>query len=220
VPIESAGETGPAALLRRPRNRRGDGARLRTDLIEAAARLLGSVPAARISMRSICREAGVSAPSVYLHFRTIDEVLLEVIRMFWIELAEEMARAGAGAAHLGPRAEVAAQVAAYLGFALTGPTRYDVLFSLQPSVAFGAGDGAASPPAPVYQVLESAIVRCRAEGVRLLLEDDHDMTVLIFVVAHGRVALSHAAPGIAVNSPGRIASFVADVLDQLLMVGP
>jgi AcrR family transcriptional regulator len=169
-------------------------------------------------MRSICREAGVSAPSIYLHFKTIDDVMIEVVRMFWIELAEAMARAGARAARRGPRAEVAAQVAAYLSFARAGRTRYDVLFSLQPSVAFGPGDGGTSPPAPVYSVLNSAIRRCRAAGVRLLLEDDHDMTVLIFVVAHGRVALSHAAPGIAVNSPKRIASFMADVLDGLMLV--
>jgi AcrR family transcriptional regulator len=219
VPIEPEGESGPAAPPRRPRNRRGDGAQLRTDLIEAAARLLDSHPASSISMRSIGREAGVSAPSVYLHFKTIDEVMLEVIRMFWIELAEEMASAGAQAAHEGPAAEVVAQVAAYLEFALAGRTRYDVLFSLQPSVAFEPHDGAISPPAPVYRVLRNAIGRCRDEGVRLMLADNHDMTVLIFVVAHGRVALSHAGPGIAVNSPERVASFVADVLDRLLVDG-
>jgi AcrR family transcriptional regulator len=206
----------PAAPPRRLRNRRGDGARLRTDLIEAAARLLDSLPASSISMRSIAREAGVSAPSVYLHFGTIDDVMLEVIRMFWIELAEQMANAGAMAADRGPRAEVIAQVAAYLAFALAGRTRYDVLFSLQPSQPQGA-DGGTSPPAAVYRVLRDAVVRCRAEGVRLPLEDDHDMTVLVFVVAHGRVALSHAGPGVAVNSPDRIASFVSDVLDRLLL---
>jgi AcrR family transcriptional regulator len=218
VPIEPEGESAPVAPPRRPRNRRGDGAQLRTDLISAAARLLDSQPASSISMRSICREAGVSAPSVYLHFRTIDDVMIEVIRMFWMELAEEMAGAGARVAHQGPRAEVLAQVSAYLAFALTGPTRYDVLFSLQPSVPLGPGDGGTAPPAPVYRVLRSAVVRCRAAGIRLPLEDDHDMTVLVFVVAHGRVALSHAGPGVAVNSPDRIAAFVADVLDRLLLV--
>src|SRR5579859_7509175 len=53
----------------RRRNRRGQGSRLRDDLLDAAADLVAEVGDARdLSLRSVAAKAGVAATSVYLHF--------------------------------------------------------------------------------------------------------------------------------------------------------
>ena len=52
----------------RQRNPRGQGERLRDDIIEAASRLLADPAAPPLTLRAVAREVGVAATSVYLHF--------------------------------------------------------------------------------------------------------------------------------------------------------
>ena len=64
----------------RERSPQGEGARLRDELIAAAGRLLaadGDVDS--LSLRGVAREAGVAAPSVYLHFASKEALLRAVV---------------------------------------------------------------------------------------------------------------------------------------------
>lgn len=63
----------------RVRNVRGEGARLRSELVAAASRLLESGDPAAVTLRGVAREAGVAAPSVYGHFDDLDELLRAVV---------------------------------------------------------------------------------------------------------------------------------------------
>jgi AcrR family transcriptional regulator len=63
----------------RVRNVRGEGARLRSELVAAASRLLESGDPAAVTLRGVAREAGVAAPSVYDHFDDLDELLRAVV---------------------------------------------------------------------------------------------------------------------------------------------
>ena len=65
----------PAA---RQRNPRGQGERLRDDIIEAASRLLADPASPPLTLRAVAREAGVAATSVYLHFDDIASLVLAV----------------------------------------------------------------------------------------------------------------------------------------------
>lgn len=49
-------------------NPRGQGPRLRQDILDAATALLGREPAVAVTLRAIARQAGVAAPSIYAHF--------------------------------------------------------------------------------------------------------------------------------------------------------
>jgi AcrR family transcriptional regulator len=62
----------------RRRNPRGQGDRLRADIIEAASRLLADPAAPPLTLRGVARAAGVAATSVYLHFADTDELVLAV----------------------------------------------------------------------------------------------------------------------------------------------
>ena len=64
----------------RRRNARGEGERLRQELIRAASQLLESLPGEEsLSLRAVARQAGVSAPSVYLHFADKGELVGAVL---------------------------------------------------------------------------------------------------------------------------------------------
>jgi AcrR family transcriptional regulator len=189
-------------------NKRGDGQRLRTEIIEAAMRLLATFPAPALSLRAIAREAGISAPAIYLQFDSRDEIIFELVTAAWRDLAEAMARADEEASGDGPQARLYAQVHAYLSFALASPTRYELLFTLQPDQAITERMLADLPVSPVYRVLERAVRRCADAGLQMRFDDVPTMTVLIFVIAHGRVALSHAVPGHEFSRPDVIREFV------------
>src|SRR6202012_2981983 len=66
----------------RARNRRGEGTRLRSELIEAARALLTTAAQeADVSIRAGSRAAGTAPQSFYLQFANLDELLQEVYRL-------------------------------------------------------------------------------------------------------------------------------------------
>ena len=64
----------------RDRNRRGEGGRLREEILQAATDLLergGNAEA--VTLRAIAREVGISAPSIYGHFEDREAIVSAVI---------------------------------------------------------------------------------------------------------------------------------------------
>jgi AcrR family transcriptional regulator len=65
----------------RGRNPRGQGDRLREDIITAALRLLDDLADDQaLSMRAVTRELGIAATSIYLHFSDRDALILACLR--------------------------------------------------------------------------------------------------------------------------------------------
>ena len=69
----------------RTRNPRGDGARLRDEILTAATALVddGEVP---LSLRGVARRAGISAPSIYGHFADLDALVAAMLAQSFREL--------------------------------------------------------------------------------------------------------------------------------------
>ena len=76
----------PAQRPSRQRNPRGQGERLRDDIIEAASRLMADPAAPPLTLRAVAREVGVAATSVYLHFADIESLTLAVAERRYGEL--------------------------------------------------------------------------------------------------------------------------------------
>src|SRR3954468_5171305 len=73
----------------RERSPQGEGARLREELIAAAGRLLGADgDVDSLSLRGVAREAGVAAPSVYLHFASKEALLRAVVSAHFAALQQ------------------------------------------------------------------------------------------------------------------------------------
>jgi AcrR family transcriptional regulator len=82
------------------------------------------------SLRAVAKEAGIAAPSIYIHFADRDELLLAVIEGLFADLmalreAGEVKAAEAGG---GPRERLLAGSLAYVKFGLERPGHYRVLY--------------------------------------------------------------------------------------------
>ena len=101
---------------RRPRNRRGEGTRLRDELIQAATQVL--VTAEResdLSIRAVTRAAGTAPQSFYLQFANLNELLYELYAIEYGHLREAMATAASAAPD--PAARLRAVAHAYCHYA-------------------------------------------------------------------------------------------------------
>lgn len=111
----------------RERNPRGQGERLRVDLIDAAVDLIaetGSVDG--VSLRAAAKRAGVSPMAVYNHFADKDALLVAAVEHCWDEFQAAIA---ATLDEPEPSARLRAAGDAYVRFALEHPGRYAVMFS-------------------------------------------------------------------------------------------
>ena len=113
----------------RAANPRGQGARLRGELVQAASRLLERDGLdAQLTLRAVAREAGVSAPSVYAHFPDLDALVIAVIEEHLRGLGQAVRRAAARAG-TDAAAQVRAAASAYVRWGLAHPGPYTVVFN-------------------------------------------------------------------------------------------
>ena len=126
----TAGPEGGAAAAR-TRYRRGEGARLREDILGAASRLFFEQGGAEgMTMRAVAAAAGVSPPAVYLHFADKDELIFAVCQGIFTRLDEAIESAADGIDD--PIEAMKARGRAYVHFGLEHPDHYRVLFMQAP----------------------------------------------------------------------------------------
>ena len=115
----------------RSRNARGKGARLRQEIVTAAIALIDASPdPAELTLRSVARQVGVTAPAIYAHFADVGAIYDEVVNASYGDLAAQFARATA-------KAPTASEIlyrgcGAYLKFGRAHPARY-ALMSRRPA---------------------------------------------------------------------------------------
>lgn len=126
----TAGPEGGTSAAR-TRYRRGEGARLREDILGAASRLFFEQGGADgMTMRAVAAAAGVSPPAVYLHFADKDELIFAVCQGLFMQLDEAVEGAAAGIDD--PIEAMKARARAYVHFGLDHPDHYRVLFMQAP----------------------------------------------------------------------------------------
>lgn len=164
---------------RRTRNRRGEGGKLRDELIAAARRLLSEAGAeSDLTIRGVARAAGVHPQAFYLHFDSLDQLLYAVYEAEFAEFtgtlraaaeageAAETAAAAeageaAGTAEAGKAAEpgkaaLRALCREYARFAVAEPARYRLLMTV-PGQPHPEWDPGAMPGTPAIRFLADAI---------------------------------------------------------------
>jgi AcrR family transcriptional regulator len=199
---------------RRRRNPRGQGDRLRGELIEAATALLAELgDADKLSIRAVARRAGVTPPSIYRHFADKQSLVLAVLEERFSEFDRFLSEAEAAASD--PCDALTRRCHAYVEFAREHPGHYRVLFSTKvpiPSVR-NAGRGSASPGehpragAVSFFALVEAIQRCLDAGA----ESDRDSSFLaveLWTVLHGVVDLRITYPDLPWPPPEEITDAV------------
>src|SRR5690606_29386750 len=118
----------PHTPTARTRNRRGEGARLRDEIVAGAAALLDETgDESSVTLRAIARRVGITAPSIYRHFADQPAIMLAVVQQAFSELAAELHRARDDAGD-DPRARLFAGCTAYPDFARSRPARDRTVF--------------------------------------------------------------------------------------------
>lgn len=173
----------------RTRNPQGEGFKLRQDLIAAAGRLLASESdAAPFSLRGVAREAGVAAPSVYLHFPSKDALLREVQEAHFAALRQTIEQETAGISD--PAAGLLAGCLAYCRYAVEHPGSYRILFpTRRPGKPVESSEGRVG--ASAFQTLVDGIAECIAAGVARP-GDPFRIASDIWPALHGIVTLRQA----------------------------
>ena len=198
----------------RKRNKKGEGAMLRNELIDAAMRILDRAPATVLSLRMVAREAGVAAPSVYPHFTDGQAMMSEIVRECWRQMAAAMALAADQVDDGDAFARLKAKMGAFVQYAMERPSRYQLLFAMQPLDPEDPGqmDGYIRP---VYRQVTDTLEDHVREGGVLPADDLLESALMVISLAHGRIALAHLAPIREGNSPPHVEAFVLDMLDRI-----
>ena len=171
----------------RRRNPRGQGERLRDELLDAADALLAETNDARtLTLRGVAKRAGIAATSVYLQFPDIDALKVAVAGRGFAEL--EAARDTASRDIDDPAAALLARIHAFARFALDHPGRYRLMFGpeLPPTIAY---DAAESPGRQALRSLASSIARCQAAGECHPGDDPLRLATLVWASLHGLLLL-------------------------------
>ena len=187
---------GPAP--RRTRARRGEGDRLRAEILAAAGRLLAEVGDENaVSIRMIADAVGVTPPSIYLHFPDKDALIEAVCEERFAAFDAALEAAGAGASD--PLEALRARGRAYVRFALDNPEHYRVIFMtrhdrvMSMDELVSPGDGARAG-ARAFAHLVSAVQRAADAGA--IVAPNPVLTALhLWSAFHGLVSLLISEPG-------------------------
>lgn len=111
----------------RPRAPKGKGELLRENLLDVTEALLIELGnEAAVSIRAIAKAAGVTPPSVYLHFADKDALIMAVCRRTFGRFAEVQHKSVAGITD--PVARIKARGGAYCRWGLEHPEEYRISF--------------------------------------------------------------------------------------------
>src|SRR5208283_2136197 len=101
---------------------------LRKDILDTARTLLDEQGVAALSMREVARRAGVTHQAPYHHFGDRESILAELVTHGFEELAKRLAVANDLAPSAGKRAALLASGEAYIGFKLSHPGVFRIMF--------------------------------------------------------------------------------------------
>jgi AcrR family transcriptional regulator len=121
TPARKTARTAP-----RGRNPRGQGERLRAEIIDVALRLLDELSDDQaLSLRAVARAAGIAATSVYIHFADRDALVLAALEHCHADLLHAVDQAESGSAD--PVAVLRARTALLCAWSREHPGLYKVL---------------------------------------------------------------------------------------------
>lgn len=179
---------------RRTPNPRGEGSRLRGEIVAAATVLLQEGSAASVTLRAVARGAGITAPAIYRHFPDVDAILRAVVDAAFDDLEQQLRAAGEGRED--PVDRLHAVCRGYLAFADQHPERYRLMLGGAWDAAAGADEGQRADRSRIgldaFQVLVDGIADCARAGASASVDAFADATGL-WVGVHGLAGLRQTA---------------------------
>jgi AcrR family transcriptional regulator len=196
----------------RRRARRGEGERLREEILTAAREILAETQDAdAMSIRAVAEKVGVSTPSIYLHFADKAALLDAVCTAVFADLDSLMEEAGSRTAD--PFEGLRLRGIAYVRFALDNPEQYRLAMMTMP----GRHDMGKTPlmyedivVGQTYQNLTAAVQRCIEAGVFAPGTEPLTVATTLWAAAHGAVSLCLAKPDLAGDQAEALCALVIE----------
>ena len=208
----------PEGSAVRQRNARGQGERLRQEIIEAARDILATTGNLdRLTLRGVAREVGIAATSVYLHFPDAEHLAVAALEQTFAELSATTSAAAAGYAD--PAEALLARCRAYCQFGVDHPGHYRVMFHLDPMSSLAAGDPGETHGQRAFRVLLGAVEAClaadadRPDRSDRSRRDPHRLAALVWATEHGLVSARLARPQL---HWGSLNSMVTEAVSRLM----
>lgn len=179
----STSTTQPA--VPRVRNRRGQGERLREQLIEAASELITETgDVGSVTLRAVAARAGIAAPSVYLHFADVDALKMAVANRSFADFNSARAAASLGIVSASESLIRGCQV--YAEYAIDHPGHYRLMFG--PGLPPLTGEqGTANRDA--FDSLVNSITRCQTQGDSPDSIPPERLALVVWTALHGQATL-------------------------------
>ncbi|HEV2761075.1 MAG TPA: TetR/AcrR family transcriptional regulator [Acidimicrobiales bacterium] len=194
---------------RRARARRGEGERLRAEILAAAERLLIKTgDEGAVSIRAIADAAGVTPPSIYMHFADKTELLAAVCQARFHDLDRVMEEAAAKAGNAFEA--LWARGRAYVRFGLDNPEHYRILFMTRPGPERPAKDEGDLPGLTAFSHLVEEVARCMDAG-SLAAGDPFLVATGLWTGVHGITSLLIARPDFPWPDVDRLLGHVMEV---------
>lgn len=193
------GVTDPAQPTARQRNPRGQGERLRGEIVTAAALLLDETGSSGgVTLRAVARRAGISAPSIYRHFPDAQAILLAIAQDAFGQLGRRLTETAAAGPD-DPTARLVLVARAYLAFAEEHPSQYRVMFGGLWTADLTRGDAITQADVTALgqetiEVLTSCLVDCITAGTSTSTDPHTDVIALwlgLHGLAHQRAVIPH-----------------------------
>jgi len=192
APAKQPGGTSTVAAPRR-RNRRGDGERLRLDLLAAAADLVTQTgDASALSLRAIAARVGVAPPSVYLHFPDVTAVKVALAQQWFADFAAVRDAAAAGITD--PATALLVRCRTYAHYALSHPGPYRLMFGPGLPANANAEADPETPSLRAFDSLVASIRRCQDTGAAPAGGDPRRLAIHVWTALHGEVTLRMDRP--------------------------
>jgi len=194
---------------RRRRAPRGQGEKLRAEILSAAEGLLcetGDQEA--VSIRAVADAVGVTPPSIYLHFADKTELIFAICERHFGQLDRTLLEAAAGSDD--PLESLRLQGRAYVHFGIDHPEEYRILFMTRPAATPAGWNDA--------RVKEGASFHHLVEAVQATLDAGAIRPANAILVAFGLWAAMHGLTSLFVAKPGLFGSEREALIDHVLDV--
>jgi AcrR family transcriptional regulator len=191
----------------RPRNPRGEGTRLREEILGAARALTEEHGEQAVTLRLIARNVGIAAPSIYAHFADRDAILDVLVDEAFEELASAVS--DAMRARTDPVSSLRAACSAYVEFATQRPHRYQLAFADREVNAVPRPSASAA-----FDLLVDAVRTCVQAGASASTDPFSDATA-IWVALHGYASLHASRPAFPWPAPEPMLNRIVDGLGRL-----
>ena len=177
---------------RRQRARRGEGERLREEILDATSHLLlATGDHEAVNIRSVADAVGVTPPSIYLHFADKAALIKAVCGRHFGDLDRCIAEAVAGTDD--PAEELRLRGRAYVRFGLEHPEQYRILFMSRREANHDGPPDEALKNASGFNDLVDNVVRAAKAGA-IQADDPLLVATGLWTVVHGITSLAISIP--------------------------